>query len=102
MTDDDEPQQVRRWLVNGTVQGVGFRVFVMREATKLRLRGKVHNTSEGAVDVVAIGPGGLLDQLESRLLIGPEMAEVHSVDPIDPAGPDGDAASIGNTFMITG
>lgn len=99
MTSDGTPQQVRRWLVNGLVQGVGFRVFVMHEATKLRLRGKVRNTREGAVDVVAAGPSDLLDQLESRLRIGPELAEVQSIDPV---APDGDATSFGNTFMIVG
>lgn len=99
MTGDEAHQQVRHWLVSGLVQGVGFRVFVMREATKLRLPGKVRNTSEGAVDVVAAGPSELLDQFESRLRVGPELAEVQSVEPI---APDGDATGFGKTFMIVG
>jgi hydrogenase maturation protein HypF len=40
--------------IRGTVQGVGFRPFVYREALKRHLRGKVWNTSQG-VSIIASG-----------------------------------------------
>ena len=46
---------VLHFLIQGRVQGVGFRWFVQREARMLDLRGWVRNTEEGEVEVVASG-----------------------------------------------
>ena len=46
---------VLHFLIQGRVQGVGFRWFVQREAGELDLRGWVRNTEEGDVEVVAAG-----------------------------------------------
>lgn len=35
------------YIIGGQVQGVGFRPFVYRAATRLRLTGHVGNTSDG-------------------------------------------------------
>ena len=94
MTSDGE---VRCWLVRGQVQGVGFRVFVFHEARKLRLRGTVRNASDGAVDVIAAGPVEELNRLEERLRVGPDLAEVHSVEPV---AHDGSPEDLPATFMI--
>ena len=40
---------VLHFLIQGRVQGVGFRWYVQREAGKLGLRGWVSNTEEGEV-----------------------------------------------------
>ena len=44
---------VLHFLIQGRVQGVGFRWFVQREASELELRGWVRNTEDGDVEVVA-------------------------------------------------
>ncbi len=67
-------------VVHGDVQGVGFRMFVLREAVRLGLRGYVRNVPDGTVEVVAEGPRSLLEQLLAALRRGPRMAEVASVD----------------------
>ena len=54
---------VLHFLIQGRVQGVGFRWFVQREASELDLRGWVRNTEEGDVEVVAAGEPGDLDEL---------------------------------------
>src|ERR1700722_7577787 len=46
---------VRHYLIQGRVQGVGFRWFVHQEAAGLGLRGWVRNTEDGHVEVVAAG-----------------------------------------------
>ena len=46
---------VLHFLIQGRVQGVGFRWFVHREASELDLRGWVRNTEDGDVEVVAAG-----------------------------------------------
>jgi acylphosphatase len=69
-----------RYVVSGRVQGVGFRWFVMREATRLDLGGYVRNLPDGSVEVVAEGPPAGLASLESALRHGPPAARVSGVD----------------------
>ena len=66
--------------VHGAVQGVGFRWFVLREATDLELRGWTANMADGSVEVVAEGPEGGVTQLEAMLRQGPPGASVRHVD----------------------
>ena len=72
-----------RYIVSGRVQGVGFRWFVMREATRLDLAGYVRNLPDGTVEVVAQGPVPALASLESALHHGPSAARVQSVDKLN-------------------
>lgn len=65
--------------VRGRVHGVGFRVFVMREAAYLGLDGFVANERDGSVHVVAEGPPEDLDALEERLHDGPPASIVERV-----------------------
>src|SRR3954463_6085678 len=41
----------KRWLIDGTVQGVGFRFFVQHKATALGLPGWTRNLDDGRVEV---------------------------------------------------
>jgi len=72
-----------RYIVSGRVQGVGFRWFVMREATRHDLAGYVQNLPDGSVEVVAQGSAAALASLESALRHGPPAARVQSVDKLD-------------------
>ena len=67
---------VLHFLVQGRVQGVGFRWYVNREASELGLRGWVRNTEEGDVEVVASGNEADLAELRSSLRRGPRGARV--------------------------
>ena len=66
-------------LVDGTVQGVGFRAFVQAQAAALGLTGWVRNTFDGLVEVTAEGPRPQLDLLLDKLRTGPRMAYVIEV-----------------------
>ncbi len=81
--------------VRGRVQGVGFRYFVLREATYLELDGFVANERDGSVHVVAEGPSALLDALLDRLREGPPASIVERV--IDRREP---ARGIGSGFRV--
>jgi len=72
-----------RYIVRGDVQGVGFRWFVLREATRLELAGYVRNLRNGTVEVVALGTVSALATLEAALGKGPPAARVHAVDKED-------------------
>jgi acylphosphatase len=67
---------VLHFLIQGRVQGVGFRWFVHREASELDLRGWVRNTEEGDVEVVASGKESDLAELRASLRRGPRGARV--------------------------
>ncbi|MGA2906780.1 MAG: acylphosphatase [Terracidiphilus sp.] len=70
---------VVHFLIQGRVQGVGFRWFVQREASELELRGWVRNTEDGEVEVVAAGEAGNLDELRVSLRRGPRGARVDRI-----------------------
>ncbi|MDQ2965893.1 MAG: acylphosphatase [Chloroflexota bacterium] len=66
-------------VVRGQVQGVGFRWFVVREASRLGLRGWVANEADGSVRCVAEGPRPTLETLLAALRKGPAGAVVDTV-----------------------
>ncbi len=70
---------VRRYCVEGRVQGVGFRWFVHREAAALGLRGSVRNTSGGSVEVVAAGSVDALMKLRAALEEGSRGSRVDHI-----------------------
>jgi len=73
-------QQAKHWTIRGTVQGVGFRYFVQRQASALALKGWTRNLDNGDVEVYATGPENRLAELASALHRGPDMAQVRGVD----------------------
>ena len=67
--------------VYGRVQGVGYRDFVQRTATRLGLAGFVRNVdSDGSVEVLAEGPVDELGTLLARLKSGPLLSCVELVE----------------------
>lgn len=62
------------------MQGVGFRYFVEDAARELGLAGYTRNLADGRVEVYAIGPAEVLDELEGRLWRGPRLAWVRRVE----------------------
>ena len=63
-------------VVKGLVQGVGFRYFVFRHATKLGLTGWVQNLFNGHVEIDVEGERSLLESLLAEVKIGPRSAQV--------------------------
>ena len=66
-------------VVNGLVQGVNFRYFVLRRADELGLTGYARNLRDGSVEVVAEGDKEKLQSLLEQLKIGPRSAHVKQV-----------------------
>jgi acylphosphatase len=65
--------------VDGSVQGVGFRMFVLDYARALGLSGWVRNTFDGKVEVLAEGSHSQLERLLEKLRSGPRSAFVTEV-----------------------
>ena len=65
-------------IVNGLVQGVGFRYFVLREAKRLDLNGYVKNLYTGEVLTVVEGEKANAEEMVKKLRVGPIHASVKS------------------------
>ena len=66
-------------LVQGRVQGVGFRYSAVREAQRLRINGWIRNSDAGEVEVWAEGPPEKLALFLTWLHHGPQYSRVDSV-----------------------
>ncbi len=66
-------------VIDGTVQGVGFRMYVLEHAQALGLTGWVRNTYDGFVEVTAEGSYARLEKLLEKLRLGPRGAFVSEV-----------------------
>lgn len=75
------------FLVSGRVQGVGYRAFTERQANELGLRGQVRNLRDGRVELIAEGTDTQLEELKTRLLKGPRLAQVLALAAKTIAGP---------------
>jgi len=75
---DSEQSRIHA-IVEGRVQGVGFRAFVIDKADYLGLTGWVRNRWDGTVEFVAEGERAALERLLSAALKGPPASFVSGV-----------------------
>lgn len=66
----------RLWVIEGRVQGVGFRWFAVTRARALGVAGWVRNRDDGAVEVLGSADPESLERLEADLRRGPPSAHV--------------------------
>ena len=78
MTSTNEAQRLHA-IVEGHVQGVGFRYFVKETADNLKLMGWVRNRYDGSVEFTAEGTQEALVQLLQKIHQGPSRALVTNV-----------------------
>jgi acylphosphatase len=77
------------WIVEGRVQGVGFRWWTRERARELGVSGWVRNEADGTVRVEARGSPEALDRLRELLEGGPPGARVASLRRIPSEGSGG-------------
>jgi acylphosphatase len=70
-------------VVEGRVQGVGYRVFAQNVARRLDIRGYVRNRPDGNIEVYAIGSRQQLLDLKSALSSGPTGARITKIEEDD-------------------
>ncbi|MGD9543678.1 MAG: acylphosphatase [Methylocystis sp.] len=80
-------RRIIRLIIEGRVQGVGYRAFLVREALALDLVGWARNRRDGAVEAVVAGPRPGLDSLIRAARRGPTFARVDALreEPADEA-----------------
>ncbi len=75
-----------RLFIEGRVQGVGYRAFLVREANALGLVGWARNRGDGSVEAVAAGPRAALNALIVAARFGPPGSRVDRVSEEGAAG----------------
>jgi acylphosphatase len=73
MSNDEKRGEI---LADGLVQGVGFRYFIIKNAESLGLKGYTKNLYSGEVLTVVEGSRAKIEELFSRIKVGPSHASV--------------------------
>lgn len=76
-------KKARKYIVRGTVQGVGYRFFTCTCAEALGVTGWVKNRPDGTVEVLAEGSEEQLKEFEFDLSRGARYARVSGVEKAD-------------------
>ncbi len=83
MTAPQRSTLVRRIVVEGAVQGVGYREFTRRAAQRLNVSGWVRNRSDGAVEAVVRGSPAGVEALIAEMRNGPRFADVERLSVVE-------------------
>lgn len=65
--------------IRGRVQNVGFRMWVLREATRRGLRGWVRNRADGSVEALFSGDNEQVIEMMMACYLGPPGSKVSEV-----------------------
>jgi acylphosphatase len=71
---------VRRIIIRGRVQGIGYRVWTEREALSRSLEGWVRNRRDGSVEAVFAGTPAAVEAMVEACRRGPALAHVAAID----------------------
>lgn len=92
------PTLTRRLLIDGRVQGVGFRWALSAEATALGLQGWVRNRRDGTVEALIHGTPDSVEALTVWAWHGPSSARVDRVLANDEPGSAAEFAGAATGF----
>jgi len=74
---------IRRVMIRGRVQGVGFRAWTEHEARRRALEGWTRNRRDGSVEAVFAGPPETVADMIEACRRGPPMSRVDALDAQD-------------------
>ena len=72
--------EIRRLVVSGRVQGVGYRAWFADRAQRRGLEGWVRNRRDGSVEALLAGPPDVVTDMVAECRRGPPLARVGTVD----------------------
>jgi acylphosphatase len=77
---DESDLTALRLRVEGFVQAVGYRNFIIEEANRLRLDGWVRNRSDGTVEILVCGETKAVEGLVAASMRGPAGSKIKNVE----------------------
>src|SRR5271167_2621738 len=80
MADESDEITTLRLRIEGSVQGVGYRDFVMASARELAVDGWIRNRSDGTVEVLVSAANTAVEKLVGFCMKGPPGARVANVE----------------------
>jgi acylphosphatase len=80
MADESDEITTLRLRIEGSVQGVGYREFVMSSARELAVDGWVRNRSDGTVEALVSADNAVVEKLVGLCMRGPPGARVANVE----------------------
>jgi len=84
-------------LIEGRVQGVGYRAWCAGEAEQRDLSGWVRNLANGSVEAVFSGPSDTVVDMMDALWHGPSLARVNTVTNLKTVAPVAGAFEVRST-----
>jgi len=91
---------LRRVIVRGRVQGVGFRAWLAQTAAARGLAGWVRNRRDGAVEALLVGPSDAVTAMIESCRQGPLFAGVTAVEASDANASELDLRAPGQRFSV--
>ncbi|MGG5809950.1 acylphosphatase [Falsiroseomonas sp. CW058] len=74
--------------IEGRVQGVGYRDWMLHEAERLGLQGWVRNRADGSVQALVAGEEGAVQAMLTACRRGPLMARIDRIEEVLAEPPD--------------
>jgi acylphosphatase len=72
--------KAKRVVISGRVQGVGYRAWLVEQATSLGLAGWVRNRADGTVEALLYGEPDSVEEMLRACRRGPRMALVTEIE----------------------
>jgi acylphosphatase len=91
---------VRRVVIRGRVQGVGYRAWTEHAALQRGLEGWVRNRTDGTVEAVFAGPLPVVEAMIEACRRGPRSAQVEELDQREGSVDDITLRRRGETFSL--
>jgi acylphosphatase len=95
-----EKRAIRRVMIRGRVQGVGFRAWTEYEAMRRALDGWARNRRDGSVEAVFAGPPDAVADMIEACRRGPPMSRVDAVEMHDAHLNDLGQRRLGEKFSL--
>ena len=91
---------IRRIVLRGRVQGVGYRAFIEHQALRRGLEGWVRNCRDGTVEAVLAGPAETVAAMIEACRRGPASAWVEALDQREGSDDDLALRRTGELFSV--
>ena len=95
-----DKRAIRRVVIRGRVQGVGFRAWTEHEAMRRALEGWARNRRDGSVEAVFAGPPETVTAMIEACRRGPRVSRVDALDVHDANLNDLGQRRAGETFSL--